>query len=85
GMQSLTLPLRFPAAGRYRIVLDQKDLGAGGAHLSLHPQHRVVMDVIAGRPDLSGADAELASMTTVRRAPAAVSPAGVRAKSSSPR
>ena len=50
GMQSMSMPLRFPAAGVYQLILDEQSIDAGPARVALRPRDRIVMQVVAGTP-----------------------------------
>lgn len=48
GARTLSLPLSFPAPGRYRLLVEDTDLDAAPARLSIRPSGRVALDVVAG-------------------------------------
>lgn len=52
GMQSLSMSLRFPAPGLYRLILDEAGIDAAPARVALRPQSSIVMQVVAGTPSM---------------------------------
>jgi len=50
GARSLVLPISFPRSGRYRLLMENRDLDASPARVTIDPSGRVTLDVIAGTP-----------------------------------